>query len=447
VDNGTQKEGKTLEAIAGKLQSGEEKKVEQALAILEKRMDLEGSARYSGAMQRCRIIQSARALLRVVLTYSLTDLSLRMVGLWSTVMGWGSLSKSGVRKRLCQCQEWIGVLIVQVLLVGKLAIPQKDGYHIEAIDVSNVSQPGSRKIDWRLHLRFDLSRMSVSGVQLTDGKQGETLTRWQFSPNVIILADRVYGVARSLGVLFGAAAAFVIRIGWQNLPMTDWEGQRFAVCDWLGVLSRDPAAPPAQVQLWVDTPQGRFRLRLIARAIPPEKAEKIRQNLRAEAKHKKRAIDERSLLAAGFVMVVSNLPDTAWSASDILALYRLRWQIELVFKRLKSLLHFDHLRAKDPRLAQVYLLSKVLIALLLGQAQWRFALATADAFVDPERPVSHWRLNQLLLEAFRQSVCGSLSFDLIAQHLPQLKRYLCDEPRRRQRQLASLPDLDLICGC
>jgi hypothetical protein len=444
--NGTQKEGKRLEENTDPLTPGEEKQVKQALALLENGLDLAGSARYSGAMQRNRVIQSAQALLRLVMTYCLTDLSLRMVGLWGTVMGWGSLSKSGVRKRLCQCQEWIGVLIVQVLLAGKLAFPQKAGYHIEAIDVSNVSQPGSHKIDWRLHLRFDLSRMSVTGVQLTDGKQGETLTRWQFSPHVIILADRVYGVAKSLGVLLGAAAAFVIRIGWHNLPLTDWEGQRFAISDWLRVLSCDPAAPPAQVQLWVDTPQGRFPLRLIARAIPPDKAEKIRRNLRAEAKHKKHAIDQRSLLAAGFVMVVSNLPDPVWSASDILALYRLRWQIELVFKRLKSLLHFDHLRAKDPRLSQVYLLTKILIALLLGQAQWRFALATADTFLDPGRPVSHWRLNQLLLEAFRQAVCGSLSFQLIAQHLPLLKRYLCDEPRRRQRQLASLSDLDLMYG-
>lgn len=446
MDNGTQKEGKRLAETAGQIQPGEEKQVQYAIQRLEKGGNLEESARYSKALQRHRVIQSAHNLLRMTMLYSLTDLSLRMVGLWGTVMGWGSLSKSGVRQRLRQCQEWIGVLIVQVMRMGQVELPQRTGYALEVIDVSNVSQPGSRKIDWRLHLRFDLMRRSIAGVQLTDGKQGETLTRWQFTPDSILLADRIYGVARSLGVLFGAAAFFVIRIGWQNLPLFDREGQRFAIADWLGVLSADPAAPPAQVQLWGHTPQGHFPLRLVARAIPPEKAEKIRQNLRAEAKHKKRQLDERSVLAAGFVMVVSNLPDSAWTASDILALYRLRWQIELVFKRLKSLLHFDHLRATDPQLAQVYLLTKILIALLLGEAQWRFALAAGETFVDPQRPLSFWRLTQLLLEAFRQSVCGSLSPHLIDQHLPQLKRYLCDEPRRRQRQLASLPDLGMLCG-
>ena len=365
MNNSTEKEAKTPEEVVDKLPQEAEKQMERALAMLSKNRNLEESARYSGALQRHRVIQSAQNLLRMVMTYSLTDLSLRMVGLWGTLMGWGSLSKSGVRKRLRQCQTWIGVLIVQVLLARQLEVPSIAGYHLEAIDVSNVSRPGSHKIDWRLHLRFDLTRMCIAGVQLTDNKQGETLTRWQFSSQAIILADRIYGVAKSLGVLFGAGAAFVIRIGWQNLPLTDREGRRFAICDWLDVISRDPAATPGQVQLWVTTPQGRFPLRLIARAIPPEKAEKIRRNLRAEAKHKKRAIDERSVLAAGFVMVVSNLPDPLWTASDILALYRLRWQIELLFKRLKSLLCFDHLRATDPQLAQVYLLTKILTALLL----------------------------------------------------------------------------------
>jgi hypothetical protein len=446
MPNSTQKEAKTPEVISDAMRQGEQQQVKCAITLLEKRGDLEESARYSKALRRHRIIQRAENLLRMVMLYSLSDLSLRMVGLWGTVMGWGSLSKSGVRKRLRQCQAWIGMLIVQVLVAGQVRLPEKGGYHLEAIDVSNVSQPGSHKIDWRLHMRFDLTQMRITGVQLTDSKQGETLTRWQFSPQTIILADRIYGVANSLGVLFGAGAAFVIRIGWQNLPLTDREGQRFAITDWLGVLSNDPASPPAQVQLWVNTPQGRFPLRLVARAIPPDKAEKIRRNLRAEAKHKKRNQDERSLLAAGFVMVVSNLPDTTWTTSEILALYRLRWQIELVFKRLKSLLHFDHLRATDPQLAQVYLLTKILIALLIGEAQWRFALAAADAAVDPQRPLSHWRLTQLLLEAFRYSVCGALTWEMIASHIPKLDRYLFDEPRRRLRQLSALPDLDLVCG-
>ncbi len=414
-----------------------ESQVERSLALLAQRVDLEGSARYSGALQRRRVIQRAQDLLRIILTYCLTDYSLRLLGVWATVMDWGSLSKSGLRKRLRQCGAWIRMLILSLLLAGRLERPPEGSYQVRLIDVTTVSAPGSRKADWRLHLKVSLGPLQISEAQLSDGSVGESLTHWQFGPQDLILADRIYGVARSLGVVFAAGAAFVIRIGWQNLPLSDREGRPFSICDWLRVQSSDPAAPPAQAAAWVQTPQGRFPLRLIARAIPSEKAATIRNRLQAEAKHKQRHLDERSLLAAGFVMVVSNLP-TSWSASQILALYRFRWQIELVFKHLKSLLSFDHLRASDPHLAQVYLLTKILIALLLGEAQWRLALATADAFGDEHHPVSLWRVTQLLLEAFRQAVCGSLTWDRIANHWPQLLRYLCDDPRRRQRQLDSL---------
>jgi hypothetical protein len=286
----------------------------------------------------------------------------------------------------------------------------------------------------------------MTDVQLTDGHQGESLTRWEFQPNEICLADRYSGNRRSLGVLLGAAALFVIRLGWQNLPLQDRDGQPFSLPGWLAVQSTDPDTTPAQVAVWVSTPQGRFPVRVIARAIPPEKAEPIRQKLRAEAHRKKRRLDERTLLAAGFVMVVSNLPDLTWGPREILDLYRFRWQIELVFKRLKSLLAFDHLRATDPQLAQVYLLTKLLIALLLGEAQWQVALAAPPAFHTPDHPVSLWRLTQLALEAFRQSVCGSLTWDQMMQHLPHLERYLCDDPRRRQKQFASLRNLGMVCG-
>lgn len=423
-----------------------ERQVEQSLSCLAQHLDLEASASYSRALCRKRVIRSAQDLLKLVMVYALTDYSLRMVGLWATVMEWGSLCKSGVRKRLCHCQNWIGMLIVVVLMRGKLSLPDHAGMRLRLFDASTVSQPGSRKADWRLHLGFDLSAGRMTDVQLTDGKQGESLTRWQFQPNEICLADRYSGVARSLGVLLGAAAFFVIRLGWQNLPLQDREGNPFSLPTWLGVQSADPAVTPAQVALWVPTPQGRFPVRVIARAIPPEKAEKNRRRLRAEAKRKKKRLDERTLLAAGFVMVVSNLPDSTWTAGQILALYRFRWQIELVFKRLKSLLNFDHLRATDPQLAQVYLLTKLLIALLLTEAQWQLALVAPDSFQQPERPLSLWRLTQLTLEVFRQSVCGCLTWDKIIQHLPALDRYLCDEPRRRQSQLVAFHNLGMRYG-
>jgi len=135
----------------------EQKQINRALANLSLDINLEGTARYSGALLRKRVIRSAENLLRFVLTYALMDLPLSMVGLWGTIKEWGSLSKAGIYKRLCGCDAWLGCLIASVLLRQQVALPKKEGYSVCLSDASSISCPGSQKIDFRLHLYFNLT--------------------------------------------------------------------------------------------------------------------------------------------------------------------------------------------------------------------------------------------------------------------------------------------------
>jgi IS4 transposase len=57
------------------------------------------------------------------------------------------------------------------------------------------------------------------------------------------------------------------------------------------------------------------------------------------------------------VILVTSLPQEAFAAADILALYRLRWRIELAFKRLKSLVGLKRPPGTDPRSAKPYVLA------------------------------------------------------------------------------------------
>ena len=62
------------------------------------------------------------------------------------------------------------------------------------------------------------------------------------------------------------------------------------------------------------------------------------QRLRQLASRHQSKLDDRSLTAAEFVILATSLPEIGFPAAEMLAVYRLRWQIELAFKRLKSLL-------------------------------------------------------------------------------------------------------------
>jgi IS4 transposase len=90
-----------------------------------------------------------------------------------------------------------------------------------------------------------------------------------------------------------------------------------------------------------------------------------------ERSRKSEKVDPRTLEAAGYIFVLTSLEESI-TAAQVLHLYRFRWQVELAFKRLKSILHFDQLPGKDPALARTTLYAKLLAALLLEDYTTKF---------------------------------------------------------------------------
>ena len=105
-------------------------------------------------------------------------------------------------------------------------------------------------------------------------------------------------------------------------------------------------------------------LRLIVQRKPPRAAEETRSALHRAAARKGKVPDPRSLIAAGFMILATSLPRNGYSARAILAVFRLRWQIELAFKRLKSLLHVDRLPTWTVRGSRSWLNAHLIPALL-----------------------------------------------------------------------------------
>ena len=77
------------------------------------------------------------------------------------------------------------------------------------------------------------------------------------------------------------------------------------------------------------------------------------------------------------MILVTSLDEAAFPTADLLALYRLRWRIELAFKRLKSIVGLKGPPGNDARSARPWLLAHLLIILLLEPL--------VDAFEDSPR--------------------------------------------------------------
>jgi hypothetical protein len=395
-------------------------------------VDLDVSARKQKAIIRERKLKGAKNLLRMALAYAVCDWSLRLVAAWGTIQGIASLSDVGVLYRLCESGPWLGWLVGRVLQHRNEMLCFLGGVRLRLVDATVISRPGSQGTDWRVHLSYDLGRMCLDGIEITDAKGGESLARFEPRADEIYIADRGYCAARGLGTILATCARLVVRVNWHNLLLKTELGHKLNLIQWLEGLSTT-----TERIVTLSTPQGDFQVRLIAYPLPADKDQQAREKVAKQARKKGvKKLSHSTWLAAGFVILITNLPAHTWETSRIIHLYRLRWQIEIQIKRLKSLLHLDHLRAQDPRLVQTYLLAKLLAALLLDQLVHQAEQQAPDLFQSLQRPVSLWRLHALLLVGLRQAIIGHISLLKIMAALPSLHRYLCDTPRIRSQQLS-----------
>jgi hypothetical protein len=276
--------------------------------------------------------------------------------------------------------------------------------------------------------------MQVDSLTLTDSKGGEGLHYFTFAAGEIVVADRAYGYKKELLPLLAQGVSFAVRVRWTNLAEFSKQGEPFAVLEWLRSTFRTPEAQAHAVELQLTSAQGTFPVRLVACQLPAEQAEQARRRLRRKRQKQGKEATPESLYVAGFVLLLTNLPAEEWSAAQVGELYRTRWQVELYFKRLKSLLHLDRLRAYDPALARAYLLGKLLAALLLDRLAHCFVAAVPSWLDDPTRPLSLWRLVSLLWLSLQALFTQHLLLWLLHTDPARLRRYLCNSPRKRPQQ-------------
>jgi IS4 transposase len=145
--------------------------------------------------------------------------------------------------------------------------------------------------------------------------------------------------------------------------LTGKDGSPFNLTDHLAILPNDQVPHEVDVHALV-RPGVTVPIRLIILRKPPEAVEATRKTLHAQASRKQKTLDPRTLTAAEFLILGTSLAAEGYPAAEVLAAYRLRWQIELAFKRLKSLIHIDELPARTELGARSWLYPHLILALL-----------------------------------------------------------------------------------
>jgi hypothetical protein len=344
--------------------------LDDLIAEVEKHLppgfDLKVTARMRGAFLRPRQVKSVASLLKLAMAYGGCGMSLRETCAWAAAKGIANLADTSLLDRLCKAAPWLGD-IVAALIANQAQVPvgRWAGYRLRALDGTSICEPGADRTTWRLHVGYDLASGQADQITLTDGRGAENLQRLTYRPGDIVLADRYYARPRDLRPVIAAGAHFIVRMGWNALRLSKSDGTLF---DLFAALSAQ-TAQEGEVAVNLDDGLAAepLQLRLVIRRKSDEEAEAEKKRLIKDAKKRGKTPDPRSLQAAHYIMLLTALPSGVFTATDVLALYRFRWQIELAFKRMKSLAGLDQLMAQKPELAQAWIYARLIVFLIAEQ--------------------------------------------------------------------------------
>ena len=332
------------------------------------------SARNTRAFMRPRGIRSASDLLRLTLAYGLGKVGLRAIVAWAVASGIADISDVALLGRLRNTGPWLQQLIGRLLKGEEAGATQ--GRLIRILDATTVPKAGvhDKKNNglWRMHCSFDLEREQFDFVEITGQSEAELIDRAPVVRGEIRMGDRAYLQADRIAKVQEQGGDVLVRAPWNNARWLDENGEAL---DLIGLL-RNNKNEILESPVWLGCKTGQpLKMRLIALRKSAAAANETRRKLNKEARAKGRQVREETLIAAGFVILVTSLPQDQFSPEAILKLYRMRWRIELAFKRLKSLIGLRAPPAKDPRLVKPWILAHFLIALLTGPLTEEFGVS------------------------------------------------------------------------
>lgn len=247
---------------------------------------------------------------------------------------------------------------------------------------------GSGQAAIKLQVVWDLIRGGLRMV-LEAGKQSDsTSSVMQEIPPAgsLSLYDLGYFSLERFAAWQQAGAHYISR-GISDLLV--WvDGQSQDLYAWLNTQPADQS-----VDLWIDVGNAHHRCRLVAHRVPQEVSAQRRRKAREKAAKKGRTPTARHLGTCDWTVFITSCPESMLTQNEIVVLYRLRWQIELLFKLWKSHNLLEQHRSSDPVRQMVELYARLIAAImqhwLILTTMWsddRLSLTKATRLIRDQLP-------------------------------------------------------------
>lgn len=361
-----------------------------------------------GARQDKDLLNSLRALfMHLGLGYSLKETAVR-----AELAGLCNMSGVALFGRLKKFGPFFKALCEKLFEENQRLIP-KDKSRFRLIDATDIQEPGETGSSWRFHYSFSIPSMVCDYTKLTSNKgkgTGETLTHFPIKKGDMIIADRGYSHARGVEHVKNGGGDICVRLNNKSMPVYSTDGEVVDIVPLLRQLSEAGAA--GEWNCYVKSPEAGTFIEGRICAIKKDDAQIFKSHKRSKLREAKKrrenvnyTMSERAFFIDKFIVVFTTFDKEKYPLRTILEIYRWRWQIELVFKRFKSLLELGHLPKTTESSSRAWLYGKLLIALIIEKinalngafSPWREKIGVSS---DEEQSVGYVR--------FRNACCPAV---------------------------------------
>jgi len=318
------------------------------------------------AIQRKRGIDNPNDLMMLALFHLFSGCSLVEISQIAKLTKLGEVSDVAFMKRFENCGGWFKWILsrLEITEICNYEKPEwLNEYTVLTLDASEVSEKGRSGRIYRLHYVLDLFSMQSAYYKITDQKTGETMCNFDFKENELIIADRMYSTFKGIKHCMNSKSKFVLRFRKNSFNVYDSNNDKINLTEKLKTL-KDEESLDLPVFVYLDGGIETTQLRICAIRKNSKHIETTKKQMKRRETRKQIVISDETKEFNNYIVLVTDLPSDI-SAHDILELYRLRWQVEIYFKRLKSIMDFGELPKRRYDSAVTWLNGKLMIALLI----------------------------------------------------------------------------------
>jgi len=318
------------------------------------------------ALKGLRKDKEAENYIRTLLIHIGCGYSLRETAVRAKLSNLADISDVALIGRLRKAKDWLHRLCVELFEERGILSGDVNGFQVRLFDATTVKEPGKTGSLWRIHYSVQVPSLTCDFFKLTATKgigTGESFFQYSIRKGDHIIADRGYSTASGIHHVASKKAYVMVRVNTQSLPLQNLKGDSFQLLKEVTEIKTSGTVRSWRVLIPArndDSLEG--RLCVIRKS--NEAAKMTHDKIVQEAQKKGRSVKPETLEYAKYVIVFTTYPEKSFSDIDVLEWYRIRWQVELVFKRFKSIAQLGHLPKHSDDSSKAWLYGKLFVAML-----------------------------------------------------------------------------------